>query len=141
MAETIQGGCHCGALRYRVIQRPIDTGYCHCHICQLTTGAPVLAWLHVPTAGFELTKGTPKVYRSSSWGERWFCSGCGTQLLYRDSEGPTTVDINVGSLDRPEIARPARHIFTASRIPWFDTADDLPRHEGSMPTGGKAPDT
>jgi hypothetical protein len=137
MAEILEGGCHCGALRYRVTQQPIDTGYCHCRICQLTTGAPALAWMHVPPGAFEMIKGTPKVYRSSSWGERWFCGECGTQLLYRDSEGPAAVDINVGSLDRPEAAEPVRHIFTASRIPWFDTADVLPRHEGAAP---KRPD-
>lgn len=133
MADMLEGGCHCGALRYRVTTPPSDTGYCHCRICQLTTGAPVLAWTHVPPAAFEMTQGEPKVYRSSSWGERWFCGDCGTQLLYRDSEGPASVDINVGSLDRPEVAKPIRHIFIASRIPWFDTADDLPRHEGAKP--------
>lgn len=133
MTDVLEGGCHCGALRYRVTQAPTDSGYCHCRICQRTTGAPVLAWLHVPTAGFAMSAGEPKIYRSSAWGERWFCGNCGTQLLYRDSGETTMVDINVGSLDKPEEAEPVRHIFAASRIPWFDTADDLPRYPGAAP--------
>ena len=39
----LRGGCHCGALRYRVSARPSDSGYCHCGICRLTTGAPAFS--------------------------------------------------------------------------------------------------
>lgn len=130
---VLEGGCHCGALRYRITAPPIDTGYCHCRICQRTTGAPVLAWTHVPIEAFDVTQGRPVVYKSSPWGERHFCGACGTQLLYRDSEAPKTLDINVGSLDDPEAVTPDYHIFTASRIGWFEVADKLPRHPDAGP--------
>jgi len=132
MKLPLEGGCHCGALRYRV-SKTGEAGYCHCRICQLTTGAPVLAWLHVPAGGFALIQGTPKVYKSSPRGERLFCGDCGTQLLYRGSDAPEVVDINVGSLDEPAAAPPGHHIFTASRISWFDTADDFPRYPDAAP--------
>lgn len=132
MKLPLDGGCHCGALRYR-LTKAADSGYCHCRICQRTTGAPVLAWMHIPAGGFALTKGTPNVYKSSSWGERLFCGTCGAQLLYRDSDTPEVVDINVGCLDDPGAAAPACHIFTKDRIAWFDTADNLPRHRESEP--------
>ena len=131
-----EGGCHCGALRYRIAAPTLDSGYCHCRICQHTTSAPATPWALLPAAGFTMTRGTPKIYRSSSWGERHFCDACGTQLLYRDGRAPDVVSINIVSLDQPAAIAPAQHIFTASRIDWFETADDLPRHVGAGPEDG-----
>ena len=133
----ISGGCLCGALRYVSTADPVDTGYCHCALCRKSTGAPVLAWASYPVDGFSYTRGTPARYRSSGHGHREFCGTCGTQIAYRDSEGARTVDVNVGSLDDPDAAAPRRHIWVSSRLPWFDTADDLPRHDRSK-TGDSA---
>jgi hypothetical protein len=36
----------------------------------------------------------------------------------------------VASLDRPEELAPEYHIWVASRTPWFETRDELPRHRG-----------
>jgi len=127
--QSLKGGCACGALRYEVRAGVIDAGYCHCLLCQRTTGAPVLAWASIPIEGFAYVAGAPSVYRSSDWGERRFCATCGAQIDYRDREAPTSVSINIATLDEPGAIVPARHIFTAHRIPWFDVADDLPRHD------------
>jgi hypothetical protein len=133
---VLEGGCHCGALRYRITGPPVHTDYCHCRICQRTTGAPALACTSVPIEAFALTKGRPVVYKSSSWGERHFCGVCGAQILYRDSEAPKAVDINVGTLDDPAAVRPEYHIFTSSKIAWFEVADDLPRYPDAGPNKG-----
>ena len=131
--ETHDGGCRCGALRYRVSGPPIDAGLCHCRVCQQISGAPAVAWASVPVEAFTLTKGQPRTYASSSWGERWFCGECGAQILYRDREGGERVDINVATLDKPETMPPDYHIHRASRIAWFETADTLPRHDDEGP--------
>lgn len=128
--QVLAGGCACGGLRYEVRTPAIDAGYCHCTLCQRTTGAPVLAWASIPIEGFAYVAGTPAVYRSSDWGERRFCATCGAQIDYRDREQPASVSINIATLDDPGALPPARHIFTAHRIPWFEIADHLPRHEG-----------
>ena len=56
-----------------------------------------------------------------------FCPRCGTQLVFERTEpgAAAEVDVTVASLDDPASLRPDRHIWTASRIPWFDTDDDL----------------
>lgn len=126
---TFDGGCHCGAIRYRASLTPVDCGYCHCRICQRTTGAPVLAWASFPMESFDYQGATPTVYRSSVRGQREFCSRCGTQIAYRPDSPAETIDVNSATLDEPGRVRPSHHIWTSSRIPWFDTADDLPRHE------------
>jgi hypothetical protein len=85
-----------------------------------------VARLTVANAAFAWIEGGPAVYRSSAEAERLFCSGCGTQLALRDE--PDYLDVTLASLDDPEAARPRYHIWTVSRIGWFETVDDLPRY-------------
>ena len=133
MAELgYQGGCLCGQLRFGAAEAAVDAGYCHCRICQRSTGAPVLAWVAFPKGAFRYAQGEPAVYRSSPQAQREFCPRCGTQIAFRDDTSPH-VDVNIASLDAPEAVEPRWHIFTASRIPWFDCADDLPRYEDDGP--------
>ena len=133
MASTnLEGGCLCGALRYRLNGKRIDAGYCHCRLCQRSSGAPVMAWATFAAADFSYTQGTPAVYRSSANGLREFCPVCGTQLIFR-RPSETTVDVTMASLDEATAIAPEDHIWTASRIAWFDTLDDLPRHADAGP--------
>ena len=96
-----EGGCHCGALRYRVTAPAEESGYCHCRDCQLTSGAPVLAWAGYPAESFSYTAGTPASYASSARGTREFCPTCSCQILFREGDGPPAVYLNTASLDQP----------------------------------------
>ncbi|MEM8823765.1 MAG: GFA family protein, partial [Pseudomonadota bacterium] len=56
----IEGGCHCGAIRYRISADRVTGGQCHCRACQrYSGGGPNLFALIEPDA-FTYTKGTPK---------------------------------------------------------------------------------
>ena len=134
MTEVIRGGCLCGNLRFASQAPPKDTGYCHCRLCRRSTGAPALVWASFPLETFAYEKGTPTIYHSSPHGQREFCGVCGTQIGYRVTDGASTVDINVGCLDSPEEFPPQSHTWDASRIAWFETADELPRYEGDGPS-------
>ena len=125
-----EGGCLCGAVRYRLAAEPIGPGYCHCRMCQLSAGAPVMVWTDAPEGAFAWTKGRPRAYRSSASAERLFCPDCGTQLAFRPlGEGPDQLELNVVTLDDPSDMAPGHHIWTSSRLPWFETVDQLPRYE------------
>jgi hypothetical protein len=137
-SATYAGGCVCGAIRFASAAGPVASGYCHCRLCQRSSGAPVLAWASFPVATFAYLEGAPSVYRSSDHGQREFCARCGTQIAYREIRGAATVDVNLASLDRPEAVPPRRHVWTGSRIPWFETADALPRFEGAGPEQPRA---
>ena len=128
----LKGGCLCGNLRYTGTD-PVDAGYCHCRLCQRSSGAPVLAWVTLASERFVYDRGKPAAYRSSDHGTREFCARCGTQIAFRDARTPERIDVNMGSLDAPESLQPQYHIWTSSRIAWFDTADDLPRYEDDGP--------
>jgi len=130
---VLHGGCLCEAVRYRAEGSPLDAGYCHCRSCQRVSGAPVLVWLTVPLEGFRYEGREPAVYRSSPRSQREFCPRCGSQLAFREGAKALSVDLNVGTLDDPGAVRPDRHIWTDNRVPWFETADDLPRHADAGP--------
>jgi len=65
MFEPLDGGCLCGKVRFRVTAPPFDSGYCHCRMCQRSSGAPLQVSAEFPVDGFELTQGELKAYRSS----------------------------------------------------------------------------
>jgi hypothetical protein len=130
---ALEGGCCCGAVRYRLDAAPFDAGYCHCTICRRASGAPVLAFATVPLPALVVIAGQPVVRRSSDFGERWFCGACGTQLAMHVDHQPDTIDFTIASLDLPDAVRPTFHIFFASRVPWFNPADTFPRYDGFRP--------
>ncbi len=129
--QSHEGGCLCGRVRFQATAQPLDSGYCHCRMCQKNSGAPVVAFVTLPAAGVSWTAGAPGVYESSAHGRRLFCGDCGSFLAFRSEKDPTIVAINTASFDAPAACPPRKHIFTDSRIGWFRTDDRLPCHAGS----------
>lgn len=132
MATEQEGGCLCGAVRYRAGELS-GAGYCHCRMCQRASGAPVVAWCEAPLSAFAWTRGKPKEYRSSAKAFRLFCGECGAQLGFRPAKGTTTMELNLATLDHPEDIAPRYHIYTSTQMPWLHIADDLPRHPEERP--------
>lgn len=132
---NLQGGCHCGAIRYEAAGNAITHALCHCTDCRRSSGAPMVGWTMYPTAAVKVTKGTPKIYKSSANGRRHFCADCGTGLFYvNEVILPGIIDIQSATYDDPN-AVPARvHIQTAERIRWMETAHTLPTFERFPPT-------
>ena len=135
MVETFTGGCTCGAVRYELKSEPFDAGWCHCRICQLTSGAPAMVFASVPEGDLVWTKGVEAVrtFKSSSFGHRAFCGLCGTPFLMKVDHQPETVDFSVATLDEPDRVAPGFHIFWGSKVAWFEPGHDLPRHERFRP--------
>ena len=132
----LEGGCACGAIRYQIVdEKPRDCGYCHCTICRRTSGAPAMVFAGVKRTSLVLAGDEPRVYPSTSFGERWFCALCSTQIAMRDFRFPEDIEIACATLDDPSAVRPGFHIWVSSRIPWFVTDDDLPTFEGDRPNG------
>lgn len=122
-----EGGCLCGAVRYGVETPLIDSGYCHCRMCQRASGAPVMVFASAKIEDFEIVSGEPVRRRSSDHGERWHCGACGSPIAMRVDEEPATIDVAVVSLDDPALSAPGFHIWHESRVSWFGTADKLER--------------
>ena len=130
------GGCHCGAIRYEVEGEPIVHALCHCTDCRRHAGAPMVGWTMYPTSAVKVTKGSPRIYKSSEHGRRHFCPDCGTGLLYtNDAILPNITDIQSGTYDDPESVPPKAHIQVAERIKWMERAHELPAFERFPPQG------
>lgn len=126
----LEGGCHCGAVRYAVDGEPEHVSLCHCSDCRKSAGAPTVAWAAFKEAEFGVTKGEATTFNSSGNAMRSFCAKCGTGLYYRNSEFlPGIVDIQLATLDDPDALSPSAQIQTAERIGWMATAHDLPAFE------------
>jgi hypothetical protein len=60
-----QGGCLCGAVRYRITRQPVAMTRCHCRSCRLASGSPVMAWTVVPVEGLRHDGINPVEFESS----------------------------------------------------------------------------
>ena len=126
MAETrITGGCQCGAVRY-AITAPLDRpSICHCRMCQKAFGAFYAPLVGTRKSEFHLTRGALAIFRSSDVVERGFCRDCGTPLTFNVVTADM-IDVSIGSLDDPTIARPVVQFGMEGRIPWVGDGWDLP---------------
>jgi hypothetical protein len=125
-----EGGCLCGRLRFRVTAPMLESGYCHCRMCQKNSGAPVVAWATFPATSFSWISGEPGTFASSAHGKRQFCAACGSYLVFISSNYPAEVSVNTACFDEPAAFPPRMHIFADSRIAWLRLADGLPSHAG-----------
>ncbi len=125
-----EGGCHCGAVRYRVSGKPEHVALCHCSDCRKASGAPMVACVTFGEADFAVTSGEAKTRNSSSQAMRSFCGECGTPLWFRNAEVlPGIVDVQLATLDYPNAFAPQAHIQVAERIGWMAEAHRLPEFE------------
>ena len=131
---TRAGGCHCGAIRYELEGEPKAHALCHCHDCRRHAGAPMVGWAMYPAGAFRITRGTPRVYASSTHGRRHFCPDCGTGLYYvNEALLPGIVDVQSATLDDPGAMPPRVHIQVAERLPWMTTVHELPSFDRFPP--------
>ena len=130
------GGCHCGAVRYRIEGLPLNHVLCHCADCRRHAGAPMVGWAMYRESAVRVLTGAPKIYASSEHGRRHFCAECGTGLFYTNAAIlPGIIDIQSATYDDPG-ALPARaHVQVAERINWMATAHELPTFERYRPPG------
>ena len=130
MTTTLQGGCLCKAIRYRITMASAELPgtYCHCSMCRKATGGGYAAFVSVPRDALDWTHGTVKVFRSSPVASRGFCADCGSPLFY-EADGEDHVALTVGSLDDASGFRPDHHYGVESRLPWVDCGPNLPGHE------------
>ena len=125
---TRDGGCFCGAVRYRVSGDPVSVAHCHCVHCRRTSAAAYVTWAEFPATGFAIVKGTPGRYSSRPGVMRMFCRDCGTQLTFESNPGSSTLDITACSLDDPASVTPQHHVWCDRMLPWVRPGDGLPHY-------------
>ena len=129
----IAGGCLCGAVRYETDAEPITTRLCWCRVCQYFATGNAAVSVCFPSVGMSIV-GEPRdfvsIADSGNRVHRRFCPVCGTHLFCEAESRPHLIFVRAGTLDEPEIARPAATIWTAQAPSWACMDDSLPKFEG-----------
>ncbi len=133
---VITGGCLCKAVRYRIAAPPITTRACWCRVCQYIGAGSATVNAGFPADAVTI-EGELRDFRSIADSgnamHRRFCPSCGTHLFSTAESRPHLVFVRVGTLDDPEIARPAATIWTSRAPSWACIDEAIPKVEGQPP--------
>jgi hypothetical protein len=139
MAETIEGGCRCGRVRYRAAVDKVPNVYaCHCLDCQTWSGSAFSVQLVLPEDRLEVS-GEPALFElTSPDGERISrqraCPVCFTRVYNTNSARPGLAVLRAGTLDRSDELRIAAHIWTKRKMDGIAIPEDTPSWpEGAPP--------
>ena len=131
---TGEGGCTCGAVRYRMTSRPMFVHCCHCSWCQRETGASFALNAMIEADRVVLLKGAPEVVNTpSNSGKGQKITRCPTCRIAVWSNyagaGDAIRFVRVGTLDQPGQVPPDVHIFTSTKQPWVVLPTGTPAFE------------
>ena len=132
MSAGMEGGCACGALRYRLASEPLFVHCCHCLNCQRQTGSAFVINLLIETDDVEVLEGTAQpvdVPRDDGSVQRIFrCPSCEIAVFSQYSS-PQVRFVRAGTLDDPTGVTPDVHIFTRSKVGWVALPSQTPAFE------------
>lgn len=128
--EVHEGGCLCGAVRYRITGPVRGVVNCHCGQCVRTHGL-YAAYSNAASADMDLT-GADAIswYQSSAQARRGFCGTCGSQLFW-ERTGSETISVAAGTFDQPSGIKTVGHIYMADKPDFYEIDDDLPKFPGT----------
>ncbi|MDT8397889.1 MAG: GFA family protein [Pseudomonadales bacterium] len=133
----LEGGCYCGAVRYRAEGEPLFKGQCCCRECQYISGGSPNVVIGMPEAGFSFTRGEASMYRRGDLEQpvtRYFCPDCGTHLITQPPGGRGLTIIKVGTLDDPGVFdKPDMVIWTSEKQAFHHIPEGVPSYEGFAP--------
>jgi hypothetical protein len=132
----ITGGCLCKAVRYSISAAPVTVRTCWCRVCQYIGAGSATV-----NAGFRSEALTVRgelrdhvmVADSGNLMHRRFCPSCGTHLFSGSEARPQLIFVRAGTLDDPELARPAATIWTSSAPGWACFDERIPKVERQPP--------
>ncbi len=127
-----EGGCACGAIRYRLESDPLFIHCCHCLNCQRQTGSAFVINLMIEASHMEMVAGAPQpveVPRDDGSTQRIFrCPTCQV-AVFSEYGRPEVRYVRAGTLDQPSEVTPDVHIFTKSKVTWVTIPESTPAFE------------
>ncbi len=126
---VIEGECLCGKVGYQVVEPLINASHCHCSMCRRQHGAAFATYAAFHSGKFSWTFGSDfvDIYEVPTGGGWCFCKNCGSTLAGTDHG--IVKSITLGTVKGNPGIKAELHIFTSSKAPWYDIADDLPQFE------------
>jgi hypothetical protein len=131
--EGREGGCACGAVRYRLDAAPMFVHCCHCRDCQRQTGSAFAINALIETDRIALVQGDPAplaVPTDSGRPHRIFrCPSCQTAVWSEYGGIAKLRFVRVGTLDDPAALKPDVHIYVRSKLSWVSLPEGAPAFE------------
>jgi hypothetical protein len=122
MKHALEGGCACGAVRYRLASEPMFVNCCHCRDCQRQTGSAFVLNALIETDRIAVLSGAPEPVQMPTDSGRphdiFRCPKCRTAVWSDYGRRGVLRFVRVGTLDDPDSCPPDIHIFTMSKQPW-----------------------
>lgn len=133
MQDNLEGGCACGALRYRLASVPLFVHCCHCRDCQRQTGTAFVLNALIETDRLAILSGMPRPVSVPTDSGRqhliFRCAECGT-AVWSEYGGRSAIRfVRVGTLDAPAALPPDVHIYIRSKLPWISLPENIPAFE------------
>lgn len=128
---SLEGGCTCRAVRYRMTSKPLFVNCCHCRWCQRETGSAFAINAMIEADRVVLDKGEPEVIHTpSNSGKGQKITRCTTCRIALWSNyagaGDKVRFVRVGTLDDADRCPPDIHIFTSSKQRWVVLPPGVP---------------
>jgi hypothetical protein len=124
----MEGGCHCGGVRYAVTAPPLAVNACHCDDCKRLSGGPFGLYAHVAKAALEIRGGARDTFRRTGGSGNQIlierCAVCGTRMWHLPDVAPDLAILCAGTLDDSAWAIPTSHIWTEYAAADAVAADD-----------------
>ena len=130
----VDGGCHCGNIRYEAEVDPARVVICHCTDCQTLSGSAFRTVVSTREGSFRLLSGAPKVYvrtaESGNQREQTFCPDCGTPLYSAPvGGGAETVGLRVGTVRQRDQLIPSSQFWFRSSQTWLQRLSMMKKTE------------
>jgi hypothetical protein len=130
MTDGFEGGCACGAVRYRLASLPMFVHCCHCRDCQRQTGSAFVINALIETDRVAMLSGDPTPVAMSTDSGRphkiFRCSDCRTAVWSEYGGLAALRFVRVGTLDDPAALPPDVHIYVRSKLPWVTLPKSTP---------------
>ncbi len=130
MDAPLEGGCSCGAVRYRLLSAPMFVHCCHCRDCQRQTGSAFVLNALIETGRVEILSGAPEPISMPTESGRphdiYRCVECGIAVWSDYGRRGVLRFVRIGTLDDPTAIVPDVHIYTRSKLPWVVLPEGVP---------------
>ncbi len=130
--KQYNGSCRCGAINYSFSDEPINSIFCYCKECQVSTGSDKWFGLWVPKEKLKFTKGSPtsfsRVGDSGKEINHMFCAACGTNLCAEVTVG-NFYSVAATTIIGDHTFSPKMAIYTASAPEWATFPEGVQKFE------------
>lgn len=123
--ENPAGHCVCKAVTVKGVGAIDHAHACHCPTCRKQNAGGAFHGIQY-SGGAEIIGDSVSWYASSEYGERGFCSKCGSTIAWRLQGNPAVAILSLGLFDGGTGTEIGAHIFSDLAGDYYTLSTDIP---------------